>query len=236
MIESFVDLTYRGIELARRVKLTAVTSGDCYLEVATPMPVGTEVAISTDERVHFTAQVSEIHEQIAGAAQAPGMRVVPTLLAADAQSWWSARLSMAVPPAGPAPKNLAPVQTTPTQGMATVSEPAPAIDLARVASDSATTPTPRRSAEILAQVEAESLTAAHEIVDDGRRTVTMDAVDPALLEQLLNGDPTMGAPAMGGPAMGGPATQNESEPEPDSGHVANSGNETKKKPKRSKGR
>ena len=163
-----MDLTYRGIELARRVKLSAVTTRHGYLEVAMPMPVGTEVAITTDERVQFTAVVTEIHEQIAGATQAPGMRITPTL-SADAQSWWTARATesaaIVVEPAAPVPP-----------------EPAPPIVPSK--------PAPRRSAEILAQVEAESLAATHEVVDDGRRTVAMDAVDPALIEQLMNGTTT----------------------------------------------
>lgn len=218
MIESFVDLTYRGIELARRVKLTAVTASDGYLEVATPMPVGTEVAVTTDEQVRFTALVSEIHEQIAGANQAPGMRVTPSLVDANAKSWWAARTTIANANADATPAIAPPPR-------AALASPVPATDapgspVSSTASE-ASRPAPRRSAEILAQVEAESLTTPHDVVDDGRRTVAMDAVDPALIEQLLNGTPV--APSEGGP-------ETDSEP------VSSTSSTAKKKSKRGKGR
>jgi len=47
--ESFVDLTYRGLSLGRRIKLTQVRPSSGYLELPSPMPVGTLVAISTDD-------------------------------------------------------------------------------------------------------------------------------------------------------------------------------------------
>ncbi len=234
MIESFVDLTYRGIELARRVKLTAVTANNGYLEVATPMPVGTEVTVTTDEQVRFSALVNEIHEQIAGANHAPGMRVTPSLVEADAKSWWAARTTIIDSnvvsiPASPAAASVdqadvaapASVATAPTAAATMVSatdEPrAPVIG----APSEATRPAPRRSAEILAQVEAESLTAPHDVVDDGRRTVAMDAIDPALIEQLLHGSQPV---------------QNEGEPETDSGPASSNPSAAKKKSKRSKSR
>ena len=41
MIESFVDLTYRGLSLGRRIKLTQVRPTSGTLELVSPMPVGT---------------------------------------------------------------------------------------------------------------------------------------------------------------------------------------------------
>ena len=41
--ESFVDLTYRGLPLGRRIKLTQVRPSSGYLELAAPMPVGTAI-------------------------------------------------------------------------------------------------------------------------------------------------------------------------------------------------
>jgi hypothetical protein len=215
------------------------------LEVATPMPVGTEVVITTDEQVRFTASVSEIHEQIAGANHAPGMRVAPALVDASAQSWWAARTSItngsadvkAAVTADPATASTADAArvaaatadaataaaaTAATAAAATAAAAtAAAATVAAAPAHETTRPAPRRSAEILAQVEAESLTAAHEVVDDGRRTVAMDAVDPALIEQLLNGTPS--AP-------------NEGDPDPDSGPVSSTSSTAKKKSKRSKAR
>jgi hypothetical protein len=154
MIESFVDVTYRTVELARRVKLSSVCATSGYLEVAAPMPVGSELAVTTDERVQFTVTVIAVHEQIAGGSQNPGMKVAPQLAAENAKSWWLARATL---------PDEAPIR--------------------------------RRSAELVAQVAAESSEATHDIVDDGRRTTMMDAVDPALLEQLLSGESPTAEPA-----------------------------------------
>ena len=91
MSESFVDLSYRGLALARRVKLTQVRPSTGYVEMPTPMPVGTHVAITTDDGVAIEAIVAEIHEQIAGATHTPGMLVKPALDGAGAD-WWKARV------------------------------------------------------------------------------------------------------------------------------------------------
>src|SRR5688572_11683667 len=60
MSESYVDLTYRGLALGRRVKLTQVRPSAGYLELPTPMPVGTTIAIVTDEGVALDARVLAI--------------------------------------------------------------------------------------------------------------------------------------------------------------------------------
>src|SRR4051794_15961410 len=102
MIESFVDLTYRGLALGRRVKLTQVRPTTGYLEVAAPMPVGTAIAIATDEGVVFEAIVAEVHEQIGGSERVAGMVVQPTFATPaaagkgaeleTAKAWWSERI------------------------------------------------------------------------------------------------------------------------------------------------
>lgn len=94
MIESFVDLTYRGLSLGRRIKLTQVRPSSGTLELATPMPVGTQVAIATDDGVMFEATVSWVNEQIAGTDRTPGMVVVPALAADPAAAWWKARVAL----------------------------------------------------------------------------------------------------------------------------------------------
>src|SRR3569623_296768 len=91
MSESFVDLSYRGLALARRVKLTQVRPSTGYVEMPTPLPVGTHVAITTDDGVAIEAIVAEIHEQIGGATHTPGMLVKPALDGAGAD-WWKARV------------------------------------------------------------------------------------------------------------------------------------------------
>ncbi|HEX2687779.1 MAG TPA: hypothetical protein VHN14_14230 [Kofleriaceae bacterium] len=94
MIESFVDLTYRGLSLGRRIKLTQVRPRSGFLELASPMPVGTYVVIAADDGVTFDATVSWVHEQVAGSDRTPGMVVVPAIVADPAASWWQARVTL----------------------------------------------------------------------------------------------------------------------------------------------
>jgi hypothetical protein len=117
VLESLVDLTYRGISLSRRIKLTQVRPTSGYLELGAPMPVGTELAIIADDGLTFTATVSGVHEQVmaasapatAGATGAmaavsadrvdridriPGMQIVPRLDAEAAAAWWQARVTL----------------------------------------------------------------------------------------------------------------------------------------------
>jgi len=94
VIESFVDLTYRGLSLGRRIKLTQVRPTSGTLELPSPMPVGTHVTIATDEGVTFDATVSGVREQVAGSDRTPGMVVVPVLAADPVLSWWKARVAL----------------------------------------------------------------------------------------------------------------------------------------------
>ena len=89
MSETFVDLTYRGLSLGRRIKLARVRATNGYLEHPTPMPVGTAVAIVTDDGLTFEAVVEAIHEQVGGSAEPPGMRVKPVFATDQLSAWWS---------------------------------------------------------------------------------------------------------------------------------------------------
>ncbi len=93
VIESFVDLTYRGLALGRRIKLTQVRPTTGYLELPMPMPVGTQIGITTDDGVALDAVVTSIHEQVGGSDRVPGMTIKPTLTEA-ALSWWQARVAL----------------------------------------------------------------------------------------------------------------------------------------------
>jgi hypothetical protein len=95
VIESYVDLTYRGVSLGRRIKLTQVRPSSGYLELPAPMPVGTHVAVATDDGVTFDATVTWVHEQVAGSERVPGMVVAPELAVEAAASWWRARVALA---------------------------------------------------------------------------------------------------------------------------------------------
>jgi hypothetical protein len=122
VIESFVDLTYRGLSLGRRIKLTQVRPGSATLELAAPMPVGTHVAVTTDEGVTFDATVSWVYEQIAGSERTPGMVVVPVLAADPALSWWKARVAL---PDEDQPKPRAPRGRPMTARPRSFTEPSP---------------------------------------------------------------------------------------------------------------
>ncbi len=113
MAESFVDLTYRGLSLGRRVKLADVRPTTGYVEVPAPMPVGTQIAIITDDTVALDATVVEIREQVAGSDRPPGMVVKPKLAGDAAKAWWKARVIAAdAPPPPPAPVVAAPPPVT----------------------------------------------------------------------------------------------------------------------------
>jgi hypothetical protein len=178
MSESFVDLSYRGLSLGRRIKLTHVEAASGYLETPAPMPVGTAIAIATDDGVTVEAIVTEVHEQVGGVTAAPGMQVAPKL-EGDASAWWSARVNDAVPE--PAPEE-------PTVATAPVVEatPAPAARPERMTvrprSHTVQTPPPEWQADLgkAAAAVAESLGAVPEPTQDSGATTVMPAVDPAL--------------------------------------------------------
>lgn len=94
VIESFVDLTYRGLSLGRRIRLSQVRPSTGYLELPAAMPVGAHIAIATDDGAAFEATVLGVHEQIAGSDRAPGMIVTPALADDAARAWWQARVTM----------------------------------------------------------------------------------------------------------------------------------------------
>ncbi len=213
MSESFVDLTYRGLALGRRVRLTQVRPTAGYLELPTPMPVGTTIAIVTDDGLALDAKVLAIHEQVGAAPVAsgpvaaptasppvriPGMLVAPVLAHDVAQTWWAARVSL---------PDLEPTPVTPTRGggrgeSTTVRPRAHTIpEPLREADADASGPVPVAVAEVATvptrpnppallndlAVAATVVSGEHsipELVDDGKRTVAMDAIDPELITQL----------------------------------------------------
>ena len=190
MIESFVDLNYRGLSLGRRIKLTQVRPTTGYLEHPTPMPVGTQVAISTDEGVSFEAVVTHVHEQVGGSDKAPGMTVRPQLADDRASSWWSARVAL---PEHEEPKPVArPKPITVRPRSHTI--PEPIVDQQVLTEDvpneiiddgKKTTVMDAVDPELLAQLGVSRTTTGEQpVIDDGKKTTVMDAVDPELLAQL----------------------------------------------------
>ena len=219
MIESFVDLTYRGLSLGRRVKLSQVRPSTGYLETPAPMPVGTPILIATDEGVTLEATVTAIHEQTAGSDKAPGMTVAPKLAGEAPESWWRARVAY------PDEVKAAPVVSRTSSKVTvrprthTIPEPEPAggktIAMAAVEPEpqTATDPIPvipdAKATMVMPAVDQELLeqltrksgdieelvrtTGEHEVVDDGRSTTVMDAVDPSALGLDFGGSGTFPA-------------------------------------------
>jgi hypothetical protein len=93
MSERTVDLSYRGLPLAKQVKLSQVRPTTGYLELAAPMPVGTPIAIATEQGLVIEASVAEVHEQL-GEGRTPGMLVRPRLDADAARQWWTTQVGM----------------------------------------------------------------------------------------------------------------------------------------------
>jgi hypothetical protein len=190
MSESFVDLSYRGLALGKRIKLTQVRPTAGYLELPTPMPVGTTIGIATDDGVLLEALVAEIREQTTGSDAAPGMVIKPKLDADAARAWWKQRVSLVEDKPMPAPDAEGRVtvvsrRTTETAAP-NVQDDGRNTAVMSTIDDSAGMPTPSASDELpimgeptdpsLPRISAE-MAAQNEIVDDGKRTMMMDAID-----------------------------------------------------------
>lgn len=187
-MESFVDLAYRGLSLGRRVKLTQVRPSTGYLETPAPMPVGTMIAIATDEGHDLEAMVTAIHEQVGGSDKHPGMTVKPTLEGAVA-AWWKERVALPdeEPPA-PTPTRSKPVTVRPRSNTVVEATPAGAMTPPR---PTTTAPMPAAPAAVdpamAAALAAASQTVAQAsppVEDAGGRTIVMPAVDADMLEKL----------------------------------------------------
>ena len=202
MIESFVDLTYRGLSLGRRVKLSHVRPSTGYLETPAPMPVGTSIQISTDEGVSIEAKVTAIHEQTGGSDKPPGMTVAPSLAGEALESWWRARVAypdedIARPRTTSSPI-VRPRNTTQVDDV----PPIPVAQVARIAAN----PDPAGGKTVAMMAVLPPIVDSHSappsavlrgpaepgLVDDaggdgGKATMIMPAVDQELLEQLTRG-------------------------------------------------
>jgi hypothetical protein len=224
VIETVVDLTYRGISLGRGIKLTQIRPTSGYLEVAAPMPVGSELALIADDGFTVAATVTWVHEQVAGSDRTPGMIVAPRLAAEAATTWWQARIILPDDQGKPALPRNRPVtvrprsHTQPTPGAQGPAQAMPAIiaDLgARIAAASAAAAMPAPAAVAPQATEmsasepapivqrgggegrdlAMKQTGDHLVIDDGHKTIIMNALDPAAL------DPDPGSTLPGGPAF-----------------------------------
>lgn len=254
MSETFVDLTYRGLPLGRRIKLTRVRATTGYLEHPTPMPVGSELAIATDDGLAIDAVVEAIHEQVGGSDQPPGMRVRPAFATDQLATWWASRAEpepapeVAAPVAPPAmPDRARPITVRPRS--ATIPEPladvpaaAPALPIhtipgtlqvpppAAPRGGAATRVMPAVDQELLAQ-----LTKDNEIEELTRRTGEHPVVDDGMRTSVMDAvDPAaLGLDVSMLSSESGPiATVDDDELGPgESGPIPTQGNGDDKKPK-----
>lgn len=179
MSESFVDLSYRGLALGKRIKLTQVRAAAGYLEMPAPMPVGTTIGIATDDGIVLEATVAEVREQVTGSDRVPGMFVKPKLDADAARTWWKQRVSIEDEPPMPPPD--ADGKVTVRSRRMTGEAPAPEIvddgrntAVMSVMDDAAADSVLAAGAANVAEAAAADDTP---IVDDGKRTMMMDTVD-----------------------------------------------------------
>jgi len=194
MSESFVDLSYRGLALGKRIKLTQVRAAAGFIELPTPMPVGTTIGIATEDGVLLEAMVAEVREQVTGSDRAPGMVVKPKLDADAARTWWKQRVTVTDERSAPQADAAGKVTVTarreavPAQLMDDGRNTAvmDVVDDGRPSSPDVTSrdSSPEITAEptdpSLPRISAE-MAAQNPIVDDGKRTMMMDAVDLAAL-------------------------------------------------------
>lgn len=180
--ESFVDITYRGLPVGRRVKLSQIRPTTGYLELAQPMPVGTAIDLATDDGVTAQAIVTEIHEQVGGSEHVPGMRVRPALDGGAARAWWDARVTEQEPP-------------PPSPAKPRGKRPTGVPELVDDGQNTAAIAVPEVPAELAA--EGAPAHADAPIVDDGKRTIAMTAIDIEALG-LTTGDSGNAIPAATG--------------------------------------
>jgi hypothetical protein len=179
MSESFVDLTYRGLALGRKVKLTQVRPSSGYLELAAPMPVGTSIGIASDDGTLFDATVTDVREQAGDAP--PGMTVRPRLEVDAAKAWWKAKVDL---------PDIVKVEAAPPVGIVRSKRGSNAGSVPELVDDGRNTAVQQaidpdkldkldRDTQVIPVMESNPTLPA--IQDDGKRTIAMDAVDLAAL-------------------------------------------------------
>jgi hypothetical protein len=178
MSESFVDLTYRGLALGRKVKLTQVRPSSGYLELAAPMPVGTSIGIAAEDGTLFDATVMDVREQ---AGELPiGMTVKPRLEVEAAKAWWKEKVDL---------PDVVKVEPAPPVGIVRSKRGSNAGAVPELMDDGRNTAVqqaidpdklePEKDTQLIPVMESNPTLPA--IQDDGKRTIAMDAVDLAAL-------------------------------------------------------
>ena len=179
MSDAFVDLSYRGLVLGKRIKLTQVRQATGYLEMPTPMPVGTAIGIAADDGTLFEALVAEIHEQVGGSDKAPGMVVKPKLEGDAQRTWWTQHIEKVTKEA---PQPDAEGRVTVRSARMTGKQAVP--ELVDDGRNTSVMEAVGDDTVIAPPLDVENLRDTNPstpIMDDGKHTVAMDAVDLAAL-------------------------------------------------------
>lgn len=174
-----VDLTYRGLSLGKKLKLTNVRPSTGFVETAIPMPVGTTIGVAVDD-VMFEASVVDVKEQVGanGAEQQvpSGMTIRPKL-DDSASAWWNGKVTL---------PDVQRVEAAPVIGIVR-SKRQTGAGVPELMDDGRNTavqaavdpsqlePEPQKDTQVIPVIESNPSMPA--IVDDGRSTVAMDAVD-----------------------------------------------------------
>jgi hypothetical protein len=202
--ESFIDLSYRGLSIGERIRLSQVRPSSGYVESPAPMPVGTTIALTTDEGVTLEARVAGVHEQVGGSTQPPGMHIRPTLTEDKASLWWQARVTL---PDDPALRERAPEKsiTTVRPRSKTIPNPVPEAPKAEPAPTVMASPPPAptipdaaptlREASSpfpAAESDPQPLIPAPPVLpqQEAAKTVVMSAVDQETLAKLTRNEPS----------------------------------------------
>ena len=177
----YVDLSYRGLSLGQGVKLTQIRPSTAYVEFAAPMPVGTLLGLTAQDGTVLEATVTELREQVANSDAVAGMTLRPRL-EGEVAAWWKAKAELpdlvksdAAPPIG---------MVRSKRGATSGGVPELMDDGRNTAVQHAIDPT-KLEETIEAPAEKDTqvipVTDLHPnmavLVDDGKRTVAMDAVD-----------------------------------------------------------
>jgi hypothetical protein len=180
MSESFVDLTYRGLALGRRAKLTQVRPSSGHLELPAPMPVGTAIGIASEDGTLFEATVTQVVEHPGSSDGPPGMTVRPRLDGDAAKKWWQSRVDL--------PDVVKP-EAAPVIGIVRSKRASNAGSVPELVDDGRNTAVQKaidpaeleleKDTQVIPTIDSNPALPA--IQDDGRSTIAMNAVDLAAL-------------------------------------------------------
>lgn len=90
--EQLVDVTYRGLDVGRGLRLSQVGPGSAHLACDAPLPVGTALVLAVADGIRIPARVLRVHES--ADALPVGMRIGVVALEDEARAWWDRMVTM----------------------------------------------------------------------------------------------------------------------------------------------